>query len=87
MGDMVTVQMPLDLMREIEKALEECSQDLAVEVSDRYPEDQREIYESYACRWKNDMEPVRHAEKVVQAIRSQRWWVPIHNSIEEFDDD
>ena len=74
MSDAVTVEMPLELMREIEKSLEECSQDLEAEVSERYPEAQRNQYPSYARRWGNDMEPVRQAQKMVQAIRSQQWW-------------
>ena len=74
MSEQVTVEMPLDLMVEIEKALDVCSQDLAVEVSDRYPEEQRAQYPSYARKWNNNMEPVRDAQKMVQSIRSQSWW-------------
>lgn len=70
----VAVEVPLDLMIEIERALELCSQDLAMEVSDRYPEAQRAQYPSYARRWKNDMEPVVDAQKIAQFIRSQPWW-------------
>ena len=84
MSDVVTVVMPLELMREIEKVLEQCSQDLAAEVSDRYPEEQRKQYPTYARRWKNDMEPVRQSEKMVQAIRSQQWWSgQVYNNTKE----
>lgn len=74
MRDVVTVEMPLELMREIEKALEQCSQDLSAELSDRYPKMHRDQFPTYKRRWLNDMEPVWLAEKMVQAIRSQRWW-------------
>ena len=71
MSDIVTVQMPLALMAEIRKALQEVGEDLQSEMLNRYcstpkrPADMR--------RFDRDTKSAQNALKMVQYIDGQPW--------------
>ncbi len=73
MSDVVYVQISLELMTEIRDTLNICAQDLEAELDNTYPQTLREQYPSYLRRWTNDMEAVRKAQMLVQAINMQPW--------------
>lgn len=57
MADPVTVQVPLELLKQIRLALRECAEDLDAELTARYG-DSAEQYPSEARRYKRDRAPV-----------------------------
>lgn len=56
-----TVAVELDFLKQIRRALKECSEDLECALDVEYPKAQREQYDSYMRRYNNNMEPVLSA--------------------------
>jgi len=59
MSDAVIVTLPKEDLEEISALLKEASEDISVDIAEKYPEDLREIYPTYRRRYERDMELVR----------------------------